>query len=186
MAQTRHVMPIKPFSLTTIAPAPRSLAGMSALLQITSLLEENLQEEPSNDKYLRLWVQAVRWSKYPPSIESVIERVSYWKANSGTLDSVYYLYLLYVLSALQGSAQAKHIPSKSNAVSLHSMFYRKYISVAVQPSKSFVSCCTSLATTLWGMISAVFSLILGNRTLLSPILSILRVYQSSVAKYLRL
>lgn len=77
------------------------------LQRITSLLEENLQEEPSNDKDLRLWVQAVRWSKYPPSLESVIERVSYWKANSGTLDSVYYLYLFYVLSALEGSAQAK-------------------------------------------------------------------------------
>jgi len=77
------------------------------LQRITSLLEDNLQEEPSNDKDLRLWIQAVRWSKYPPTIESVIERVSYWKANSGTLDSVYYLYLLYVLSALQGSVQAK-------------------------------------------------------------------------------
>jgi tetratricopeptide (TPR) repeat protein len=78
-----------------------------ALQRITSLLEENLEEEPSNDKDLRLWVQAVRWSKYPPSLESVIERVSYWKTNSGTLDSVYYLYLFYVLSALEGSAQAK-------------------------------------------------------------------------------
>ena len=77
------------------------------LEKIISLLEENLQEEPSNDKDLRLWIQAVRWSKYAPTIESVIERVSYWKANSGTLESVYYLYLLYVLSVLQGSAQAK-------------------------------------------------------------------------------
>lgn len=77
------------------------------LQRVTALLEENLQEEPSNDKDLRLWIQAVRWSKYPPSLESIIERVSYWKANSGTLDSVYYLYLLYVLSALQGSVQAR-------------------------------------------------------------------------------
>jgi tetratricopeptide (TPR) repeat protein len=77
------------------------------LQRIASLLEENLQEEPSNDKDLRLWIQAVRWLKHSPTIESVIERVSYWKANSGTLDPVYYLYVLYVLSALQGSAQAK-------------------------------------------------------------------------------
>ncbi len=77
------------------------------LRRIQSLLEENIDEEPSNDKDLRLWIQAVRWSQYPPSLESVIERVSYWKANSGTLDSVYYLYLLYVLSALEGSAQTK-------------------------------------------------------------------------------
>lgn len=77
------------------------------LQRVTTLLEENLQEEPSNDKDLRLWIQAVRWSKYPPSLESIIERVSYWKANSGTLDSAYYLYLLYVLSALQGSVQAR-------------------------------------------------------------------------------
>jgi tetratricopeptide (TPR) repeat protein len=77
------------------------------LQRITSLLEENLQEEPSNDKDLRLWIQAVRYSKHPPTLEAVIERVGYWKANSGTLDSVYYLYSLYVLLALQGSAQAK-------------------------------------------------------------------------------
>lgn len=71
--------------------------------RIVSLLEDNLQEEPNNDKNLRLWVQAVRRSKNPPSIDSIIERVGYWKANSESLDSIYYLYVFHALLALKGS-----------------------------------------------------------------------------------
>lgn len=94
---------------TYLAREERSWNKLSQdnLKRIKTLLEQNLEEEPSNDPDLRLWIQAVRWLQDSPSLESVIERVSYWKINSGELDSVYYLYLLKVLSALQGSAQAK-------------------------------------------------------------------------------
>ena len=74
------------------------------LERVVNLLEENLQEEPNNDKNLRLWVQAVRRSIHPPSIEAVIERVGYWKANSGTLDATYYLYVFHALMTLEGFA----------------------------------------------------------------------------------
>lgn len=39
----------------------------------------------------------------PPNIESVIEKVAYWKANSNSLDAVYYLYVFQTLRALEGS-----------------------------------------------------------------------------------
>ena len=75
--------------------------------RIVALLESNLQEEPSSDQNLRLWVQAVRRLKQPPSVEAVIERVSYWKVNAATLDPTYYLYVFNVLQVLEGSVWAR-------------------------------------------------------------------------------
>lgn len=75
--------------------------------RIITLLEENLLEEPHSDKNLSLWVQAVRRSKSPPSIEGVIEKVGYWKTNSETLDSLYYLYVCNMLLVLDNSIVAR-------------------------------------------------------------------------------
>ena len=55
---------------------------------------------------MRLWVQAVRRLNRPPSIESVVERLAYWKSYSGTLDAAYYLYIFYSILALDGSRVA--------------------------------------------------------------------------------
>lgn len=75
--------------------------------RIVTLLEDNLQEEPNSSSTLRLWIQAVRRSSRPPSVDAAIERVSYWRANSSTLEAAYYLYILYALHALEGSALAR-------------------------------------------------------------------------------
>ena len=66
------------------------------------LLQDNLDEQPYNARDLRLWLQAVRFASPSPTIEGLIERVSYWKANSGALDATYYLYVLYWLQAMDG------------------------------------------------------------------------------------
>ena len=66
------------------------------------LLEENLNEDPNNDRDMRMWVQAVRRISYPPSIESVIEKVAYWQANTGSIDATYYLYVFNAVLALEG------------------------------------------------------------------------------------
>jgi hypothetical protein len=79
----------------------------SEVARIVALLEQNLQEEPSNDKNLRLWVQAVRRVSSPPSLESVIEKVGYWKVNTNSLDATYYLYVLHSILALEGSTLAR-------------------------------------------------------------------------------
>lgn len=75
--------------------------------RIISLLQSNLDEDSNNSKDLRLWLQAIRQAENPPSIESVIERVTYWKAKSGTLESTYYLYILWALQALQDFTLAR-------------------------------------------------------------------------------
>jgi hypothetical protein len=73
--------------------------------RIRRLLEENLQEEVNDSTSLRLWLRVIRQSETPPSLDSVIEKVSYWKANTGALDASYYLYVLHTLRALTGSTQ---------------------------------------------------------------------------------
>lgn len=73
--------------------------------RIRRLLEENLDEETNDSTSLRLWLRAIRQSPMPPSLDSVIEKVSYWKANTGSLDAAYYLYVLHTLRALDGSSQ---------------------------------------------------------------------------------
>lgn len=71
------------------------------------LLEGNLTENPNDATSLRLWIRAVRHSSTPPSLDKLIERVSYWKANTNALDAAYYLYVLHALAALEGSALAR-------------------------------------------------------------------------------
>jgi tetratricopeptide (TPR) repeat protein len=75
--------------------------------RMVQLLEENLREEPHSDTNLRLWVQAVRRSTHPPTIETVIERVGYWRASARTLEASFYLYVLYSLEAMDGSTVAR-------------------------------------------------------------------------------
>ena len=77
------------------------------LVRAAELLEDNLNEEPNNDHNMRMWVQAVRRVPDPPSIESVIEKVAYWQANTGSLDATYYMYVLNAIQVLEGSALAR-------------------------------------------------------------------------------
>ena len=79
-----------------------NIMSQRSLERCIQLLQENLDEQPSNDRDLRQLLQAVRYSSSIPSVESLIEKVSYWKANTGALDSTYYMYVLYALQALDG------------------------------------------------------------------------------------
>jgi hypothetical protein len=74
--------------------------------RVRQLLEENLDEEVNDSTSLRLWLRAIRQSHMPPSLDAVIEKVGYWKANTGALDAAYYLYVLHTLHALKGSSQS--------------------------------------------------------------------------------
>lgn len=74
--------------------------------RIQRLLEENLEEDSYDSTSLRLWLRVVRYSQNPPSLDALTERVGYWKANTGSLDAAFYLYVLHFLRSLQGSSQA--------------------------------------------------------------------------------
>ena len=76
------------------------------LIRSADLLEANLNEEPSDGRNMRMWVQAIRRIPNPPSIESVIEKVAYWEANTGSIDATYYLFVLNSILALEGSILA--------------------------------------------------------------------------------
>lgn len=71
------------------------------------LLEENMQEEPSSDSNLRLWFRAIRVSKTPSSLDTIIEKLNYWHINSGSLESAYYLFILYTFQSISGSILAR-------------------------------------------------------------------------------
>ena len=73
--------------------------------RVRRLLEDNLQEDPNDSTSLRLWLQAVRLPPTAASLDHVIERVTYWKANTNSWDAAYYLYVLHTLRALDGSTQ---------------------------------------------------------------------------------
>ena len=73
------------------------------LARCIRLLQDNLDEQPYNEPDLRQWLQAVRYATNKPSIDSLIEKVSYWKTNTRVpWKQTYYLYVLYALKALDG------------------------------------------------------------------------------------
>jgi tetratricopeptide (TPR) repeat protein len=71
------------------------------------LLEDNLKEDRNVERDLRLWIQAIRRMKTPPSIETIIEKVAYWKSVSDSLDATYYLYVIHTLQAMAGSVLSR-------------------------------------------------------------------------------
>jgi len=67
------------------------------------LLIENLEESITSDADLRLWLQATRFTTQILSLDSIIEKVTYWRANTNSLEANYYFYLLLVLRILKGT-----------------------------------------------------------------------------------
>jgi tetratricopeptide (TPR) repeat protein len=76
------------------------------LIRTLELLEHNLQEEPADDRNIRLWVQGARFHPTPPTLETAAERISYWRMNGDSLDAIYYTYILHSVQAIAGSTLA--------------------------------------------------------------------------------
>lgn len=70
------------------------------------LLENNIKDDPSDERNIRVWIQAIRHQVTPPTVETVVERVAYWASNTDTLEANYYLYVLHMLLAINGSTVA--------------------------------------------------------------------------------
>jgi tetratricopeptide (TPR) repeat protein len=70
------------------------------------LLEQNLQEEPADDRNIRLWIQGARFLPSPPTVEIAAERVAYWRSNGDSLDAIYYIYVLHSIQGIAGSRLA--------------------------------------------------------------------------------
>lgn len=91
---------------TYLARRNRSWEGLKGkeIERAIELLESNLEEEPFDERNLRLWVQAVRRRSTAPVLEAIVERVAQWKVRTSSLEATYYLYVLYALMAMEGSA----------------------------------------------------------------------------------
>lgn len=74
--------------------------------RVLGLLSANLDEDVNDSTSLRLWLRAIRQEPHPPSLDYILEKVSYWKVNTNSLDAAYYLYVLHTLSAMEGSRQS--------------------------------------------------------------------------------
>ena len=72
------------------------------LEQISSLMVENLEDNPTDDKSISLWFQAVR-RIHNFDAERAIERLTYWNANTKSVEAKLYLYILHVLIVMDGS-----------------------------------------------------------------------------------
>lgn len=80
--------------------------SMKHLQRSLTLLEENIQQEPNEDRNVRLWLQGARFLSPPPTLALSADRVATWRMRGDSLDAIYYLYVLKILEALDGSAIA--------------------------------------------------------------------------------
>lgn len=72
----------------------------TTIMKVLSLLEENLEIEPDNKSNYYLYFHVARLSRN--SIGDTITKLMRWKANSNSLESLFYLYILQVIRAFDG------------------------------------------------------------------------------------
>lgn len=68
--------------------------------RVLALLEENLQDDPTDSASLRDWLRVAR--RETVSLDRAAELVSYWALQTPTRDSLYYDYVLSVLQVVDG------------------------------------------------------------------------------------
>jgi tetratricopeptide (TPR) repeat protein len=74
--------------------------------RVVELLGQNMDQEPQEPRNLRLWLEAIRHIQPAPTLESVIEKLVYWKASTGGLEPTYYLYVMYALKTIPSGSFA--------------------------------------------------------------------------------
>lgn len=73
---------------------------------ILDLMGKNILEEPQDEKNIYLWFQAARYDRYT-DIDTAIAKVARWHSNTESVNSTFYLYVLYTVKAIQGFSDAK-------------------------------------------------------------------------------
>ncbi|MBN1964614.1 MAG: hypothetical protein JW910_08200 [Anaerolineae bacterium] len=71
--------------------------------RIVDLMEDNLREEPGSEHNIRMWFRAIRYSDRQ-NIDIALDRLAHWKALGDARETYFYLYVLHVLKAIDGSA----------------------------------------------------------------------------------
>lgn len=88
-----------------------SEGNSKVLNRILDLMEDNINEEPANEKNFYLWFKAARFSSV--TLADALSKIGRWKAQSTSLDATYYFYILKVFSAIEG-----YTPDAIDAVKL--------------------------------------------------------------------
>ncbi len=83
-------------------------------LRCVDLLQMNMNEEPTVEQNLRLWLHTIRMLDTPPSLENILEKVAYWGSVSNDINAAYYQYILYMLLVMNGSYT--YLTSVNNAL----------------------------------------------------------------------
>ncbi len=71
--------------------------------RIVDLMEQNLREEPDSVSNIRIWFRAIRYSTRD-YIDIALDRLASWRTVGDSLEAYYYLYMLHVLKAIEGSS----------------------------------------------------------------------------------
>ena len=79
-----------------------SSLSQTEIERIVDLMEDNMREEPTSDHNIRIWFRAVRFSSRQ-DIDIALDKLATWKAQGDSLEAHYYLYVLHVLKAIDGS-----------------------------------------------------------------------------------
>ncbi|MGK0256023.1 MAG: hypothetical protein ACI81I_000632 [Arcobacteraceae bacterium] len=72
----------------------------NVIVRVMSLMEDNIEAEPSNEKNFYLWFQAARFSNV--KLKAAMTKLSRWNSHSSVIDSIYYFYILKVFGAIEG------------------------------------------------------------------------------------
>lgn len=72
--------------------------------RILTLLQQNLDNESDNEKNFQLWFKVARHSNI--TVTATIKKLQKWKAQSTSIDAVFYLSILQVLMAFKGYSEA--------------------------------------------------------------------------------
>lgn len=76
--------------------------------QITSLMEQNIKDNPDDERNFFLWFKAARHSVVLKT-NDIIAKLSAWSSINPSLDVVFYCYVFNVLKAIDGSSEAAQI-----------------------------------------------------------------------------
>lgn len=74
--------------------------------RVYHLMEANIKEERNYTKNMPLWLRSARGLKQPPTLEKVIELLSYWKAESNDINAHFYLATMLSLQVIDGISGA--------------------------------------------------------------------------------
>lgn len=79
---------------------------------IMKLMEDNIENEPTNGSNIRIWFNALRYCENSnPEIllDDAIEKLGIWKRIGNNYEAYYYYFILMCIKALEGSSRAEAI-----------------------------------------------------------------------------